>query len=119
MKKILAIVSLFVVSISFAQTAAQPSTQMNDFITFLNGSETGAEEALAKYAIEDLETEGMDYYSLDRPKITKQELVNGIDTYTLQVKSGMTRRIYVLGWKNGKIVSVTDNGIVPGVIEKD
>ena len=66
--------------------------------------------ALKKHGVEGLETNDMGIYVLNEPKVIKVEEKDGVTSYTMEAKSGIMIRTFTLGWKDGKIVSVEDNG---------
>ena len=93
-----------------AKSSAQSeevAVEMNDFMKSLNGNHEAVAAALASHGEAGLDTREMELYDLDEPRVAKREG----DCYTLEAKSGLTVRTYVLCWKDGKIASVEFTGM--------
>ncbi len=89
---------------------ADPSANMKDFISLLDGKSGGITNALTKYEVADLDRNYMDSYGLINAKVITQEITATTEKYSIEVESGVTTRKYVLLWENGKITKIIDNG---------
>lgn len=83
------------------------SAEMTAFMGMLEGKSEATEAALTKYSADGLDKKDMGMYDLKDPKVIATEK----DCYTLEAKSGMTVRTYVLCWEAGKIKSIEDKGM--------
>ena len=82
--------------------------EMSDFISMIKGTSDDVAAALQKYgATEEIIENDMGMFNLESPVVTAKEG----NCYTVEFKAGMTERVYVLCWDNGKIVKITDKGI--------
>jgi hypothetical protein len=86
---------------------ADMSDEMRDFISQFNGTRDAVEAALAKYAV-GVDADGMDFYALEQPAVTKKEEIDGAVCNTLSTTSGAIRRRYLICWKDNKVVSIKD-----------
>ena len=83
------------------------TAEMQDFMRMLEGKHTHVEAALSKHGAEALDSQDMDMYDLQQPKVVSAEGA----CYTMDAKAGMTTRTYILCWQDGKIASVEDKGM--------
>jgi hypothetical protein len=90
-----------------AAPAVTVSPQMTAFMSDLKGKSADVEAALKTHGVEGLDTKDMEMYDLNSPKVVASEG----DCATMEAKSGMTVRTYVLCWKDGKIASIEDKGM--------
>ena len=113
MKKVLfAFVLLATVSFTIAcggekKSSAKVSTEMQDFMHYLNGKSAVVASALTQFGKDGLDTKDMGLYDLANPKILE---TNG-NCYLIECMSGITKRKYNLCWEGGKISSIEDKGM--------
>lgn len=81
--------------------------EMKTFMGKLDGKSDSVTAALKAHGVDGLDSKDMDMYNLEKATVTKSDG----DCYTMDAKSGMTTRTYVLCWKDGKIASVEDKGM--------
>ena len=87
----------------------ETSSEMTEFMGMLNGQSTGSLNALKKFgATAEIAGDNMGMYGLKEPKVTA---ANG-NCYDLQVKAGITNRLFEVCWEKGKINKITDKGFV-------
>ena len=83
------------------------STEMTEFMAMLQGKSDATDAALNKFASDSLDKKDMNMYDLENPKVISTDK----NCHTLEAKSGMTTRTYVLCWENGKIKTIEDKGM--------
>lgn len=81
----------------------QVSPEMKDFMKGLDGTEKGVNAALKKYAAEGVDTSKMAGIMVREPKVTKAETKGGMTCYTMDCKTGILDRTYLICWKDKKI----------------
>lgn len=81
--------------------------EMTEFMGMLKGKSDATDAALTKYAADGLDKKDMQMYDLKNPKVLSADK----DCCTMEAKSGMTTRTYVLCWEAGKIKSIEDKGM--------
>jgi hypothetical protein len=86
------------------------SAEMKEFMGMLKGNSTFTTSALAKFASTGLDQKDMEMYGLENPKVVSADK----ECYTMEVKSGITTRVYIICWEGGKIKSIEDKGFKPG-----
>ncbi|HEU4753233.1 MAG TPA: hypothetical protein VFU47_08990 [Armatimonadota bacterium] len=82
------------------------SAEMLDFMSFLDGTEAGSNEAVKKYVAAGNDSFDLSGMRLERPHVTKTERKDGQVCYTLQVRQGIGTGTYLLCWAGGKVRSV-------------
>jgi len=87
--------------------AAKASPAMTAFMSDLKGKSADVTTALKTHGAEGLDNKDMDMYDLESPKVIK---VDG-DCETMEAKSGMTVRTYIVCWKDSKIATIEDKGM--------
>jgi hypothetical protein len=87
-------------------------TPMKDFLSRFK-THKHIEEALKIHGTENLNTRDMGSYDLRDPEITDFQKQDDTLQYTVRTVSGMYHRVYVISWKNQKIVSVKLKGVYP------
>lgn len=102
------LVSLFAVSACGDSSDVKVSSEMQDFLQEIQGSYKDVSAALEKYAANDeLKTHNITMYDLSEGKV----IAGNDDCYTTEFNAGITVRVYVICWQNGKIISITSKGI--------
>lgn len=82
------------------------SGEMKDFMKLLDGTEKGVNAALKKYAAPGVDTSKMGGIMVREPKVIKAETKDGQTCYTVEVKSGILERTYLICWKDKQIQKV-------------
>ncbi len=113
MKKLVVLLSvalsMFVYSCSTGnENAVQVSEDMQNFLSMIKGSADDVANALAKYgATTEITDNDMALYELKDPVVVAKEG----DCYNVEFKAGLTTRVYIICWKEGKITQIVDKGI--------
>lgn len=89
----------------------QVSYEMKDFLKRLDGTVNGVNSALKKYAADKVDTSAMEGIMVREPKVTKVEAKGGETTYTVEVKTGILERTYVIRWKDKRIQKIEQAAI--------
>ncbi len=121
--KILLAFSLFYCFIGCKAVSVSP--EMKEFTAAI-GDKAKLETAISKYAEEGVFPKEIKLCDLEKPVITKQETKDGETVYTVEARVAKcersesaegTIRIFMLGWKDKKIVSFKWGGPKSGKVE--
>ncbi|MBN9117814.1 MAG: hypothetical protein J0I06_01370 [Planctomycetes bacterium] len=82
------------------------SAEMKDFLKYLDGTEKGVNAGLKKYAAGKADVSAMEGIMVREPRVTKVETKGGESAYTVEVKTGILERTYLIRWKDQKIQKV-------------
>lgn len=128
MKKVLTIPLMILLALSLSQCSKQEGAdtpiipEMKEFMAAF-GSKANVEKVVKKYEEEGVVPIQLTRCLLEKPEIAKKVTRDGIHYYTVEAKvtdcDCMAKvegsvRVFTLGWKDGKIVSFTWEGIKDG-----